>query len=95
MNHSLATDMPASLTLAQLSALDGEDFVAAVGAVFEHSPWVMRRAWALRPFADRAALTAALNTAAIAALKSHASPSVRVAAVVALRCLRIPDWAKH
>ena len=45
--------MPASLTLAQLSALDGEDFVAAVGAVFEHSPWVMRRAWARRPVADR------------------------------------------
>ena len=58
MNHSLATDMPAFLTLAQLSALDNEGFVAAVGAVFEHSPWVMRRAWARRPFADRAALTA-------------------------------------
>ena len=71
MNHSLATDMPASLTLAQLSALDGEDFVAAVGAVFEHSPWVMRRAWARRPFADRAALTAALTATLQAASRDE------------------------
>ena len=63
--------MPASLTLAQLSALDSEDFVAAVGAVFEHSPWVMRRAWARRPFADRAALTAALTATLQAASRDE------------------------
>ena len=71
MNHSLATDMPAFLTLAQLSALDNEGFVAAVGAVFEHSPWVMRRAWARRPFADRAALTAALTSTLHAASRDE------------------------
>ena len=71
MNHSLAIDMPASLTLAQLSALDNEGFVAAVGAVFEHSPWVMRRAWARRPFADRAALTAALTATLHAASRDE------------------------
>ena len=71
MNHSLATDMPAFLTLAQLSALDNEGFVAAVGAVFEHSPWVMRRAWAHRPFADRAALTAALTATLHAASRDE------------------------
>ena len=71
MNHSLAIDMPAFLTLAQLSALDNEGFVAAVGAVFEHSPWVMRRAWARRPFADRAALTAALTATLQAASRDE------------------------
>ena len=75
MNHSLATDMPAFLTLAQLSALDNEGFVAAVGAVFEHSPWVMRRAWAHRPFADRAALTAALEGTDLPAAAADASPA--------------------
>ncbi len=38
-------------TIAELNALDREAFVAAVGWVFEHSPWVAERAWAHRPFA--------------------------------------------
>ena len=31
-------------------------FVAAVGPVFEHSPWVAERAWSHRPFADLASM---------------------------------------
>ena len=31
-------------------------FVAVVGPVFEHSPWVAERAWAHRPFADLASM---------------------------------------
>lgn len=52
--------MPVPYTPAQLSALERDAFLAAVGSVFEHSPWVMARAWALRPFATRADLDAAL-----------------------------------
>ncbi|MBS1157861.1 MAG: decarboxylase [Proteobacteria bacterium] len=52
--------MSEHLTVASLSRLDRGAFVAAVGAVFEHSPWVMERAWAKRPFANRAALHGAL-----------------------------------
>ena len=37
-----------------------EEFVAALGGVFEHSPWVAERALASRPFADTAALHAAM-----------------------------------
>ena len=54
--------MSEHLTVASLSRLDRVAFVAAVGAVFEHSPWVMERAWALRPFADRSAFLLALDT---------------------------------
>ena len=44
------------MTIEALNSLDRENFVAAVGWVFEHSPWVAERAWAARPFADIDAL---------------------------------------
>ena len=31
-------------------------FMATYGHLFEHSPWVVERAWALRPFDDAKAL---------------------------------------
>jgi allantoate deiminase len=38
-------------TIARLSAMDLPVFLAAVGAVFEHSPWIAERAWQTgRPF---------------------------------------------
>ena len=40
------------MTLAELNACNKEQFVAAVGWVFEHSPWVAERAWRKRPFAS-------------------------------------------
>jgi 2-oxo-4-hydroxy-4-carboxy-5-ureidoimidazoline decarboxylase len=40
------------MTLSELSSLQPAQFVAAVGWVFEHSPWVAERAWENRPFAD-------------------------------------------
>ena len=36
--------------------MDLGEYVAAVGPVFEHSPWVAERAWAHRPFADLACM---------------------------------------
>lgn len=36
--------------LAGLNALDREAFVACLGHVFEHSPWVAERTWPDRPF---------------------------------------------
>jgi OHCU decarboxylase len=41
-----------SSRVARVSALDEEAFVAALGAVFERSPWVARAAIARGPFAD-------------------------------------------
>jgi 2-oxo-4-hydroxy-4-carboxy-5-ureidoimidazoline decarboxylase len=48
------------VTLDALNALDRDAFVALVGPVFEHSPWIAARTWAARPFATRAALHVAL-----------------------------------
>ena len=39
------------LPLAALQALDHAAFVARLGGVVEHSPWVVERAWAQAPFA--------------------------------------------
>lgn len=50
-----------------LNAADEESFVRALGAVFEHSPWVARRACAGRPYASVAELHAAMCAAVAAA----------------------------
>ena len=59
------------MTLAQVNALDRERFVAALGEVFEHSPWVTEAAWSMRPFATidalHEAMVAALRNASVAA----------------------------
>ena len=39
-------------TLSQLNAMDEPQFVATVGPVFEHSPWIAQRTFPKRPFAS-------------------------------------------
>jgi 2-oxo-4-hydroxy-4-carboxy-5-ureidoimidazoline decarboxylase len=51
----------------QLGAMDREAFTAALGDVFEHSPWVAEAAWAQQPFADLDALHGAMVGAVRAA----------------------------
>ena len=48
------------IPLAELNAAPRDEFVARLGEIFEHSPWVAERAFAHRPFASRAALHAAM-----------------------------------
>lgn len=48
------------MTLAQLNAADEPLFVAAVGPLFEHSPWIAQAAAKGRPFDDVDGLYAAL-----------------------------------
>jgi allantoate deiminase/N-carbamoyl-L-amino-acid hydrolase len=48
------------LMLDALNRLDEADFVDALGAVFEHSPWIAEQAWRARPFASLEALHAAM-----------------------------------
>jgi 2-oxo-4-hydroxy-4-carboxy-5-ureidoimidazoline decarboxylase len=43
-------------TLAALNATDCAAFTAALGHLFEHSPWVTEAAWPRRPFRDPAHL---------------------------------------
>ncbi len=59
-----------------ISAMDRDGFTATLGPVFEHSPWIAERAWDARPFADPAALLAAM----VAAIRA-ASPEERLALI--------------
>ncbi len=47
-------------TLAELNLLPPSAFVAALGHLFEHSPWVAEETWPQRPFHEAAQLHAAL-----------------------------------
>jgi 2-oxo-4-hydroxy-4-carboxy-5-ureidoimidazoline decarboxylase len=46
----------------RINRMDRLAFLDTFGAVYEHSPWVAERALARRPFANRAALVAAMQT---------------------------------
>ena len=47
-------------TVADLNTLDRASFTAALGHLFEHSPWVAEDTWPQRPFRDAAQLHAEL-----------------------------------
>ena len=44
--------MTTHFSLAALNHMSADEFTAALGAIYEHSPWVAQRAAARRPFAD-------------------------------------------
>jgi len=48
------------MTIADLNTLERAEFVAAIGWVFEHSPWVAEGAWEERSFANVEALHQAM-----------------------------------
>lgn len=48
------------MTLDELNRLDQEAFTAALGGIYEHSPWVAAAAVPLRPFASVDALASAM-----------------------------------
>jgi 2-oxo-4-hydroxy-4-carboxy-5-ureidoimidazoline decarboxylase len=52
--------MHMAMRLDAINRLDKEAFVALLGGVFEHSPWVAERSWASRPFASLRALHEAM-----------------------------------
>lgn len=55
------------LTLSALNSFDRAAYIAALGHLFEHSPWVAEETWPHRPFRDAAHLHAALCAAMRAA----------------------------
>ena len=65
------------MTLAELNAMDRAGFVAAVGWVFEHSPWVAERAWPHRPFATLAALHGTMSEAVARASRAEQTALIR------------------
>ncbi len=48
------------MKLHDLNTVDRAGFAAALGAIFEHSPWIAERAWDRRPFSDTDDLMAAM-----------------------------------
>jgi OHCU decarboxylase len=67
----------AMLALDDLNAMDEDAFAAALGGVFEHSPWVARDAWSRRPFASVDELAGALEAAMRAAPRARRLDLIR------------------
>ena len=53
--------MTATFTMARVNDMDRAAFVEIFGQVYEESPWVAKSAWEQKPFADREALTNAME----------------------------------
>jgi 2-oxo-4-hydroxy-4-carboxy-5-ureidoimidazoline decarboxylase len=66
-------DSAARLSIAALNDAPAPAFIAALGAIYEHSPWVAERSVALRPFADMNALAAAMAGTVAAASDAEKS----------------------
>lgn len=66
------------MTLTELSNLSQTEFALALGAIFEHSPWIPERAWAQRPFTSIDALHQAMVE--VLAQADHAEQLALIAA---------------
>ncbi len=79
MSPNPAPHSQTATALAALSALAQAAFVARLGGIFEHSPWIAERAWSARPFASvdalhdamTSVLRAASTTEQLALIRAH------------------------
>jgi len=65
------------MTLAEINGADRAAFTAALGHLFEHSPWVADRTWPARPFGDAADLHAKLCATLAAAPQTEQLELIR------------------
>jgi 2-oxo-4-hydroxy-4-carboxy-5-ureidoimidazoline decarboxylase len=65
------------ISLQQLNHLPAAEFVAALGAIFEHSPWIPERVAALRPFDSTIALHRAMCDAVMHAAEAQQLALIR------------------
>lgn len=65
------------ITLERLNALPATEFVALLGGIFEHSPWVAERAAPGRPFASRERLLEAMRAVVDAASEEEQMALIR------------------
>ena len=63
--------LKAMTTLSELNAMPEADFIAALSGIFEHSPWVPRRAASKRPFSSLDSLHGAMVTVMWAAAEEE------------------------
>jgi len=60
-----------AVTLSEINAVTGADFVARFGDIAEHSPWVAERAEQARPYATHRAMVHAFQRAILDAVESR------------------------
>ncbi len=90
-----------TITLARLNACPRDEFIARVGPVFEHSPWIAAAAADRRPFASREALHAAMcdivrsadETQQLALIRAHPDLAVRLTRARALTAASASEQA--
>ena len=87
--------MSTKLTLAALNALDRDAFIARLGGIFEHSPWVARHAAATRPFATREAMVRAFVDAVGAAGRESQLALLRAHPDLATKARLTPDSTRE
>ena len=66
-----------TISIRQIDALDRGAFIARLGGIYEHSPWVAERAWMARPFRSRDALHAAMEAVVAAASNAEQLALIR------------------
>lgn len=81
-------------TLQGLNGASPQNFTAALGDIFEHSPWVAERAAAKRPFASVRALLDAMIDAVKAAPKEEKQKLLRAHPDLAGKAARAGDLTK-
>ena len=63
--------------VAALERMARDEFVARLGGIYEHSPWVAERAFGAGPFASLEALHAAMQAAVLAASREEQMALIR------------------
>ena len=83
------------MNLADLNAASREEFTAALGPVFEHSPWIAGEAWAARPFGSSEQLFRAMQAAIAAADAERKLALIRAHPDLAGKAARAGKLTEH
>ena len=83
------------VSLAELNKGEEADFIAALGDVFEHSPWLVARTASARPFASRDALIESLMRAMGEAEEDEKLALIRAHPDLAGKAARAGDLTDH
>lgn len=83
------------IRLDDLNTADRDGFVSALGAIYEHSPWIAERAFDHRPFADIASLHAAMKSVMEAATDDEKLALIRAHPDLAGKAARAGNLTDH
>jgi len=83
------------VSLVELNKGEDVDFIAALGDVFEHSPWLVERTASARPFSSRDALIDALIVAMREAAEEEKLALIRAHPDLAGKAARAGDLTDH